>query len=75
MTLGFICIKNPFNLPGKTAIYSGQSLGDVLMDRTLADAKEFCGLSHRRPSVRDILAEIQNAFLDVILHFPPTLSI
>ena len=65
MSFRFIAIQNFTGFAGKRWIDLDQSFGYILMYRTFADAKFFCGLSYRCIFCYDITGDFKRTFLNI----------
>lgn len=73
MPLGFVVFQNPPNLPVQLGIYAAQTLGNVFMHRTLADAELFGGFPHGGFVFQNIIAKLYGPFFyDALQIDPPT---
>ncbi|MPM10224.1 hypothetical protein SDC9_56552 [bioreactor metagenome] len=72
MPLRFIFVQHLLDLTEKRSVKAGQPLGDVLMNRTLADPKLFGGRAHRRPILDYVKGQLTGPFLNIAFQ-PATL--
>lgn len=73
MPLGFVVFQNSPNLPVQLGIYTAQTLGNVFMHRTLADAELFGGFPHGGFVFQNIIAKLYGPFFhDALQTDPPT---
>src|SRR5690606_10175771 len=68
LPLGLVQDQNALHLASQVFADPGEPLRHVFMHRALADAENGGRLTHRRPSLDDVSADVDHPFPDVISH-------
>ena len=68
VALGLVFLQNGLYLQVETAVEQGQTLGNVLMHRRLADAEFSGGIPHGPPALYDVNGLLAGTLLHISLH-------